>query len=532
MEPTPTPSRSSATRTTSTTRTAARTSPGFARALTRTLNNYGTAQNLFKELKNGLTGEDIARGPHLRHHVKHPDPVFDSQTKIKLVSSEVKGIVENVVNDKLGRFFEEHPQTARKIIEKAVLAAKAREAARKAREVVRKGVLDITTLSGKLADCQSKDPTTSEIYIVEGESAGGSAKQGRDRHFQAILPLKGKILNVERARLDKMLVVARVGTLITALGCGIGRAGGSFDIDEASLPPDHPDDRRRRRRQPHPHAAAHVLLPADAARSSSSGYLYIAQPPLYRRAQGQEGPLHEGPGGARSLPPRERHRGPGRAGVEGPDALGRAALQPRRAPARVPRGISRKIDRRCDARVVAALLRASGLGADRASRAQRRSRRRAEQLAAYLEQRYPDLLPAHDRRRLGEGARRGSHRGQVPRPGAARDRASLDWELVESAEYQELLSIEEDVRSIGPAPYTRAKARATASRRHDSTDAEALEDFIERARPQGHANQRYKGLGEMNAEQLWETTHEPGRAHAAPGPASTTRCETDELFTS
>ncbi len=481
---------------------------GFRTALTRTLNSFGNAEKLLKDLKSPLSGDDVREGLTAVISVKHPDPAFSSQTKDKLVSSEVKGIVEGVVGERLHQFLDENPQTAKRIVDKAVMAARAREAARKAREMIqRKGVLDASTLPGKLADCQSKDPAESEIYIVEGDSAGGSAKQGRDRRFQAILPLRGKILNVERARFEKLLSSAEIGTLITALGCGV-EGGQNFDIDKLRY--------------------HQIIIMTDADVDGSHirtllltffyrqmpelirrGFLYIAQPPLYQVRKGKKIRylqndeelnrflIDSGADGAVVRTAR------GETLLAG-DVLVRQLDELRRW-----RRLLQGSRRRADPRIIEALIRATSLSPDELSN-EEAVRAAVESMRHYLQGKHEDLLGFEAQ--IDKHPELDRYRAHIEaRFGVASRKATIDFDLLCAGDIAELRQIETNLRTLGELPFYGASL--------DQNDKpgefeliggpDELWDWIDARARRGLRLQRYKGLGEMNPEQLWETTMDP-----------------------
>ncbi len=472
---------------------------GFRGALTRTLNKYADESGISKKEKVGLTGDDMREGLTCVLSVKVPDPKFSSQTKDKLVSSEVRPVVEAVVGDKLGQWFEEHPGETKKILTKVVEAAAAREAARKARELTRrKGALDVSSLPGKLADCQERDPALSELFIVEGDSAGGSAKQGRNRANQAILPLRGKILNVERARFDKMLSSAEIGTLITALGTGIGHDDFNLDklryhkiiiMTDADVDGSH----------------IRTLLMTFFYRQMRSlidaGYLYIAQPPLFKAAKGKSAIYLKD---ERALDDHLINTGLegaalklGDGSVQAGDDLRRTVDIARSVSNLVkPLALSRRVTSQS---VIEQAAIAGALKPDVLEDVEM-----AKQTADYIARRLDVVSPPLERGWTGEPTPDGGL-AFTRRLRGVTERHVVDGPVIRSAEARKLDALADELQAIYIKPCTFVgKDKEVAI----TSPTELFSAVLEAGR-KGVSIQRYKGLGEMNPDQLWETTLDP-----------------------
>jgi DNA gyrase subunit B len=469
---------------------------GFRGALTRVINAYMQTSGIAKKEKVDVTGEDAREGLTCVLSVKVPDPKFSSQTKDKLVSSEVRPVVEGLVYDALGQWFEENPAPAKLVMTKVIEAAAAREAARKAREMIRKTTQDVASLPGKLADCQEKDPAKSELFIVEGDSAGGSAKQARSRETQAVLPLRGKILNVERARFDKMLGSEQVGTLITALGAGIGRpsddgSAKGFQVEKLRyhkiiIMTDADVDGA------HIRTLLLTFFYRQMPEAIDGGFLYIAQPPLYKAARGK---AHRYLKDDAELEAFLIDEGAAGAVLETADGaqiasedLKRLAREAASVKALIARLHQRAPDRVLEQAAIAGAF-SHDAGDAEAQDAARRLNALAEEGEATWEGRFdPDHALVLQRVVRG-----------------VTDRVTLDRLLLSSADARRL--------SDRAAALRETYARASILRRGgDVTPVHgplSLLAAIEAAGRKGVTIQRYKGLGEMNADQLWETTLDP-----------------------
>jgi DNA gyrase subunit B len=493
---------------------------GFKSALTRTVVKYGETHNSWKEIKESPTGEDIREGLTAVVSVKIPGAQFEGNLKGKLVNTEAKGVVETLVGEKLTSFFEQNPGVAKRVMAKVTDAARARLAANRAREAVRrKGALDSASLPGKLADCQERDPSKCELYIVEGDSAGGSAKQGRDRRTQAILPLRGKILNVEKARIDKMLSSVEISTMITAIGAGIHD---EFKIDKLRyhkiiLMTDADVDGSHIRtllltffyRQMHD-VVAHPLASGEIKH-----HLYIAQPPLYRVAKGKKelylkddaaldeyllalgtegvvvrGAAHPGNGASRAETSGEPLK-----------ALLEKVLEYKRLLGRV--------DKRSDGRVVDAALANTRLDAPALRDPQALEAARAA-LATALKAAHPsESLEVT----LAPDPEHGCQKMVIRLNNAGTVRETvLDYVLLSGPDWASLVKLRASFSALGHAPFELAMRDTKAgSLPQDAANVIDLVEAVKKTASKGLEIQRYKGLGEMNPEQLWATTMDPAR---------------------
>jgi DNA gyrase subunit B len=476
---------------------------GFRAALTRTINFYAVSNNLFKKnAKSSLSGEDIREGLTAVVSVKVRDPQFEGQTKTRLGNSNVKGIVENFINEGLGTFLEENPSTGRKIVEKVHEAARAREAARKAKELTRrKSALEVSSLPGKLADCQEKDPELSEIFLVEGDSAGGSAKQGRDRKYQAILPLKGKILNVEKARLDKMLQNQEIGYMITALGSGIGEE--DFRIENLRyhkiiIMTDADVD------------GAHIrtLLLTFFYRHYRElverGFLYIAQPPLYLLKDAKKKATYIKDDSEFMDYLLERGVRDTKVHIEEGRQIKDAQLKKLvNKIIRFDELLSKLRPGMLDSELLRDFLLETGFSAELLRNRHELERtvrdfwekRRREGVSAGEEEYFIEDDPENNSFRVRYvSARNGSKWDTV-----------LDAELVGAPAFQELLRLSREFGEIGGPPYLLEEPEEGKQ----VNGLFQLKDLILKMGRKGLGIQRYKGLGEMNPGQLWETTMNP-----------------------
>ncbi|GAB5468887.1 MAG: DNA topoisomerase (ATP-hydrolyzing) subunit B [Rhodospirillales bacterium] len=468
---------------------------GFRGALTRQVNSYAQSSGLLKKEKVSLTGDDAREGLTCVLSVKVPDPKFSSQTKDKLVSSEVRPVVEQVVNDGLAVFFEEHPNEAKRIVSKVVEAALAREAARRARELTRrKGALDIASLPGKLADCQEKDPALSELFLVEGDSAGGSAKQGRERKFQAILPLRGKILNVERARFDRMLGSKEIGTLVTALGTGIGRD--EFNIDKLRyhkiiIMTDADVDGS------HIRTLLLTFFYRQMPEVIERGHLFIAQPPLFRAKKGERMTYLKDERGLDEFLIQTGLQnavltladGSRRGGEDLMVLVRQAAIQ-----RQMLQTLALRVG---NAQVVEQAAIAGALSVELIQTGSRTS-----EAAARVAERLDRVVAEQERGWSGRAnQQRGGYLVERMLRGVT-ERREIDSAVLGSSEARRLDSQAALLAEVYGGPAVLA-GKDWERRVFGPID---LADAVFEAGRKGITIQRYKGLGEMNPEQLWETT--------------------------